>query len=364
MNNKVIFQSMHGIDESFRDLIWGPGSPLASFVNIGVSLLFLLTLVMIARMAYKMMVLDGKLDMLKFIRPAMIAAVLAYWPLVTSTLNGFALPVEKYFMKMYEGTATELRALREQRITAAKGIADGLREEKARSDVSAMVADEASKERGTEEDGSDSQEGFGDAISEFLPSVFHIDDMGLLSKYLMIIESYESKFIETIVFWIGEAYWEISVFYIFLLKNIYLAALVTTGPVAIACSLLPAWEDSWKAWLGRMVSVSFYGALAYLVMTMSMYLIRLGLEADVKALERIGEDDLGLYSLVGYNMGLAGTVSLYFIALMVGGAALNMVPAIATWVFPSKGARTAGKFIEGVMGATVKTAGKAAKSAI
>jgi hypothetical protein len=363
-DNKMIFQSMHEIDKSMRTFIWGTDSPFSTFVGIGVALVLLLTLIMIARMAYKMMVLDGKLDMLKFIRPAMIAAVLAYWPVVTSTLNSFALPVESYFMGLYENTASELSSLREQRIMAAKTIGNKLREEKTKADISELIADNTVKEKETEEDGSENKNGFANKVSEFFSSIYHIADLSLISKNLMISSSYMSKFFESIIFWLGEVYWEVSAFYIFLLKNLFLAALVIVGPVTIACSLLPAWEDSWKNWLGRMISVSFYGALAYMVMTMSMYLIRYGLEADIKTLTRITNDDLGLYSLVKYELGLAGTVSLYFIALLVGGAALNMVPAIASWIFPTEGIRAAGNFLEGMIGTTVAVTTTAAKVAI
>lgn len=362
--DKIIFQSMYEVDKSMRALIWGADSPFSTFVSIGVALVLLLTLIMIARMAYKMMVLDGKLDMLKFIRPAMIAAVLAYWPVVTSTLNSFALPVESYFMGLYENTASELSSLREQRIMAAKTIGNKLREEKTKADISELIADNTVREKETEEDGSENKNGFANNVSEFFASIYHIADLSLISKNLMISSSYMSKFFESIIFWLGEVYWEVSAFYIFLIKNLFLAALVIVGPVTIACSLLPAWEDSWKNWLGRMISVSFYGALAYMVMTMSMYLIRYGLEADIKTLTRITNDDLGLYSLVKYELGLAGTVSLYFIALLVGGAALNMVPAIASWIFPSDGIRATGNFLEGMIGTTVAVTATAAKVAI
>lgn len=363
-DNKIIFQSLHNIDKSMYDLIFGPNSPFISFVSIGTSLLLLLTMIMIARMAYKMMVLDGKLDILNFIRPVLISVVLAYWPLVTTTLNSFAHPVENYFMKMYENTATELYALREQRIIVAKSIGNKLQDEKTKSDISGIIADNIIKEKETEEDGSENKSGFAKTISEFFAPTYHITDINLLAKSLTISNSYMSKFFESIIFWIGEIYWEVCSLYIFLLKNCFLAALVVVGPVTIACSMLPTWKDSWKNWLGRMVTVSFYGVLAYIVMVISMYLIRFGLETDVKTLTRIAGDDLALYSLVKYDLGLAGTVCLYFISLFVGGTALLMVPTLADWVFPSQGIKAAGNFLHGMIGTTVAVAATTAKVAI
>ena len=355
----MIFSSMEKINEDLTDYIWSPSGIWDGLLDAGLALGALLSLFVVARIAYKSMVLEEGIDILGLLRPILIAFVLTNWYWVTSTLYAISVPFTETFKVMYEYQAENLSRLREKRTYAATHLGKKVREEKAKANFMGMIDDGVEKED-TQDNGIENKQGDVSVdIADKFNDIYYSDDKEIISNPMIISSAYNSQYIEAIIMWVGELLWEVSTYFIFLLKNIFLAVLVFFGPITIACSILPVWKNAWEQWIGRMVSVSMYGALAYLIMFFAMMLIEFGLNADIAILENAGKDENIFWTMVKFNGSSWGTLSMYLIALVTGALALRAVPELAPWIIPAEPIRSAGNFLGGTIKAAT-TAGKAA----
>lgn len=363
-SDKMIFSSMEKINENLADYIWGPKGIWDGLLDAGLALGALFSLFIVARMAYKSMVQEEGIDFLALLRPILTAFVLANWYWVTSSLYAISIPFTDACRAMYEYQAGKLGSLRDKRTYAAIHLGKKVRDEKAKAELMDMIDDGVEKED-TQDDGVENKQGDVSVdMADKFSDIYYSDDKEIISNPLIISSAYNSQFLEAIIMWVGELIWEVSSYFIFLLKNIFIAVLVLFGPITIACSILPAWRDAWVQWTGRMVSVSMYGALAYLVMFIAMLLIEFGLNQDIAILEKAGTDATTFWTMVKFNGSSWGTLSMYLIALLIGAKALRAVPELATWIIPAEPIRTAGNFLGGMMKVTTDTAKAAATVAV
>lgn len=363
-SDKMIFSSMEKINKDLADYIWSPDGIWDGLLDAGLALGALLSLFIVARIAYKSMVLEEGIDILGLLRPILIAFALVNWYWVTSTLYALSVPFTDTFRAMYEYQADKLGKLREKRTYAATHLGKKVREEKAKADFMDLIDDGVEKED-TQDDGVENKQGDVSVdIADKFTDIYYSDDKEIISNPMIISSAYNSQYLEAIIMWVGELLWEVSTYFIFLLKNIFLAVLVLFGPITIACSMLPAWKDAWAQWTGRMVSVSMYGALAYLIMFIAMLLIEFGLDADIAILEKAGKDGNVFWTMMKFNGSSWGTLSMYLITLMIGAAALHAVPELATWIIPAEPIRSAGNFLGGTIKIATDSGKAAAKVAV
>ena len=350
VDSKLIFSSMQRFDEEMEGFIWSlDGGLWGTLQDAGLALGAVFSLVIVARIAYRAMILEEGIDILAILRPVLVAFVLANWYWVTTCLHSLTEPVEDSMKYMYEYQANELARLRDKRSAASLDVMGKVRTEAAKAEIMGMTEESVEKQNTADTDMDDGDDDVSNVLAEKFGDMYYPDEMDLAASGLIISNSYSSQFWEWLIMWIGEITWEVSCYFIFLIKNIYLAVLVFFGPVTIACCILPVWKDEWATWIGRMVSVSLYGAMAYLIMTIAMKLIEFGLVTDISTLEQVGRDESVLYSFIKYKSDLWGTLSLYLIALFCGSAALYMVPSLATWAIPSSVARSVNSFVGGGM---------------
>lgn len=316
------------------------GTHISMFQSTALALGAIFVLIVAAGMAYKMMTLDGKLDILQLLRPLLIAVVLSNWPKVVPIVTAPGETIEKAFQSIYTGELATVANLRDQRMEAANSVGEKLREKQA----AAREAERAMNE----------SEGVLDKIWNVAADAF--ETVKATAKgWLVVSETYILNVIEKIIIWIAELFWQVSIYFIFLLKAIYMAVLSIFGPISIACSVLPAWKDQWSKWLGKIVSVSLYGAMAYLVMIFSLQLTKYGLLTDIDTLNQIAADEAGIIDYMGSNF---GTTILTVACLFCGGIAMKSVPEIASWVIPSEIIHSAGGFYQGTAGTVTGHAAK------
>jgi hypothetical protein len=305
---------------------------LTMFQSTALALGSIFVLIVAAGMAYKMMTLNGKLDILQLLRPLLIALVLSNWPKFVPIVTAPGEAIETEFSRIYTGELQTVIDLREQRMAAANSVGEKLREKQA----AAREAERAMNE----------SEGALDKIWNIAENAFEMMT-ATLKGWLAVAETYFLNLIEKIIVWAAELIWQISVYFIFLLKAIYLAALSIFGPISIACSVLPTWKDAWSTWLGRTISVSFYGAMAYLVMIFSLQLVKYGLSTDISVLNQIAANEAGIIDYMASNF---GTTMQTVIGLLCGAVAMKSVPEIASWIVPSSIAQSAQSFYQGTAG--------------
>ena len=299
-------------------------------------------LIVAAIQAYKMMTLNGKFEILTIARPILFAFILSQWTGVVSIVCTPGNLIEDWFQQKFEQEKTRVVELREERKEAADNVAEARREKRA------AVAEAERAAEGSEDKSFMSQ--IGDYISDGFEAI--TDN---ITGWLAAKEAYFANLIESAIVWIGELFWQCHVYFIFLLKAIYTTVLVMFGPIYIVCSILPAWKDTWTQWVGKMVSVSLYGAMAYLVMILSMQLMKYGIQVDTATLTAISEGESGIWNY--WSSGLGTTIQT-IIGMVVGAWALRTVPEIASWAIPSNLIQGANSFIQGT---SAKMTGKVSK---
>lgn len=299
-------------------------------------------LVVAAIQAYKMMTLNGKFEILTIARPILFAFILSQWTGVVSIVCTPGNLIEDWFQAKFEAEKVRVIELREERKEAADKVAE-LRREKRAAAAEAEKASEAGEDKSL----------FSQAI-DFVTGGF--EEMGdVVTGWLAAAEAYFANMIEGLIVWIGELFWQCHVYFIFLLKAIYTTVLVMFGPIYIACSILPVWKDTWTQWVGKMVSVSLYGAMAYLVMILSMQLMKYGIQVDTAVLTQIGEGESGIWNYWSSGLGTAAQTA---IGMFVGAWALRTVPEIASWAIPGNIIQGANSFLQGTSGKATGTVSK------
>lgn len=299
-------------------------------------------LIVAAIQAYKMMTLNGKFEILTIARPILFAFILSQWPAVVSIVCTPGNLIEDWFQQKFEQEKVRVVELRSERQEAAWNVMKTTREK-------AAAVNEQQKAAQAGED----KNLFTQAI-DYITNGF--DEMvEVATGGFAVIESYFSTLLENFIVWIGELFWQCHVYFIFLLKAIYTTVLVMFGPIYIACSILPAWKDTWTQWVGKMVSVSLYGAMAYLVMILAMQLMKYGIQVDTAVLTKIDSGEAGI---VNYFGSLMGTRIQTLIGMIVGAWALRTVPEIASWAVPSSAIQSANHFMQGTSSKMTGTVSK------
>lgn len=360
ISDKFIFSNIENIDKTMTDYIWNlEEKTMLLYVGLAVGTIF--ALIVVAQIAYKSMLGKGGIDILGAMRPILFAFIITNWYVVAHSLFSLTQPIQYAFATLYEQHCQEVNTLREERRLAANSVYEKYKEVKAQEQLSKEAQDEVINDQNSDEGSTKS--GISGTIQDLFSDLFNgADDVGKLFVADSIADQNSmSDLIENMIVWLGEIYWEINCYFIFLMKNIFLGVLVVFGPITMACSILPIWKDAWSQWVGRMVSVSLYGAMAYLVMIFSMQLIKYGIRADINSFNAAVNDNAVLFAYMRDTCGHAG---LYLVTMLCGAIALKTVPEMVTWVIPSDTARTAAQFMEGMTEVTSRAQKMATKAVV
>lgn len=293
-----------------------------------------------AGQAYKVMANGDRFDVLGIMRPLIFAFVLSFWPAICTTLMMPGQYVESYMSNQYVAVAENMENLRRVRLDKARVVNEHVTAAKFNAD----------KAKESSEGFSFDLFGLGDAIED---GIDWVKNMG--TKYLNLAGIWIFSIIETVLQCIGEMVFAVCVYIVFLCKALYLTVLMMFGPIYMVCSILDVWKNSWSEWVGRMVSVSFYGAMAYLVMTFSCVLITMTIQADIDKLSEIANNPA--MGMASYMSGHFGTTIMTFVGYLVGALAMGTVFELATFVFPGGALMGANSFIGGMKGYATKYTG-------
>ena len=308
---------------------------LTAFTDLARVLGAIFAMITVAMHLYKTMGRGEAIDILAIAKPILFAFVLAWWSAFCNLLMYPGTAMEKHFSEVFEIEKNKIYELREKRNEAAWKYSDKVRERKAAAEQAKQSA------------GQDSDQNVISAAMDFL------SDAGnwlleQVKSWALIAETHLADCFESFIMWMGELFWQCAVYFSFLIKNIYLCVLTMFGPVFVITSILPAWQGKWAEWVGKVIHVSFYGVMAYIVMIFTLQLMYYTIDADIKVLTKMTADlDIGEYS-----SGLFGSSCLTLVAMIVGYQALKMVPELASWVFPASPIQSTRGFIQGMINNT------------
>lgn len=258
----VIFQTNEFLtDATFT----GSQGPFWWILQMCMALAALFAIVMAAGMAYKMMVKNEPLDIMKLFKPLAISIILCWWypPADTGMVNSGSnwcvldflsyIPncIGSYTHDLYQAEATQIEDkfqevqqliyARDTMYTSLQAQADV-----AHSGTSDPNLIEATMEQTGVDEVTNMEK---DAAKLWFTSLTSGIVVGI-DKIVMLIA--------LIVFRIG---WWATIY----CQQILLGMLTIFGPIQWAFSLLPKWEGAWAKWLTRYLTVHFYGAMLYFV---------------------------------------------------------------------------------------------------
>ena len=251
----VIFQTNEFLtDATFT----GSQGPFWWILQMCMALAALFAIVMAAGMAYKMMVKNEPLDIMKLFKPLAISIILCWWDPPADRQEGVwiflsYIPncIGSYTHDLYQAEATQIEDkfqevqqliyARDTMYTSLQAQADV-----AHSGTSDPNLIEATMEQTGVDEVTNMEK---DAAKLWFTSLTSGIVVGI-DKIVMLIA--------LIVFRIG---WWATIY----CQQILLGMLTIFGPIQWAFSLLPKWEGAWAKWLTRYLTVHFYGAMLYFV---------------------------------------------------------------------------------------------------
>lgn len=291
----------------------------------------LFAIVMAAGMAYKMMVKNEPLDVMKLFRPLAVAIVMTWWypPADTGMHNSGSswcvldflsyIPnaIGSYTHDLYQAEAAQIGDKFEE-VQQLIFVRDTLYTSlQAQADVArAGTMDPALIESTMEQTGVDEVTNMEKDASKLWFTSLTSGAVVCIDKIVMVIA--------LIVFRIG---WWATIY----CQQILLGMLTIFGPIQWAFSLLPKWEGAWAKWMIRYLTVHFYGAMLYFVGFYVLLLFDIVLCIQVENLTAITQNEATMAAYLQNSFFSAGYL---MAASIVALKCLNLVPDLAAWMIP------------------------------
>lgn len=319
------------VDENFLNLI---NSLMLFFkkyysglITAGQAIGAIMAIFVVAGEAYKVMVQHKGFDILAILRPVAIAMVLSQWLFFVDMIGAIPRTLESYAQSIFQTEHASIKDLREARTKAAADVKERTQKAKAAADIvekqiSSSLWDKLS-EWGTD---------FLDNIKEQLFS------------FLTLWEAQVNSFLEEWVMKIGEFFWQIQIYLLFFIKEVFAGILIMTGPITFGLSVIPAWKDAWVQWIARYVSVLLYGFVGFFFLAAALQMVKYGIKCDISVLTAANSTQ---EAFTAYSKSSMITALYTFVTLIVGGLAMRLVPEISSWIIPSTAGYAAKEFVSG-----------------
>lgn len=345
-------------------------------IPVAMALGAIFSLIVVGRMAYKAMALEEGIDFMKLWKPVAMVFVISNWYVITYSIFSLTQPIEVYFREGFITQNQKIVALQQQRIAAVTKFDEMTRTKEAEAMAGEVIervamtrTDVVNEETGqvmSEEEMNDI------LISAFGESYYDIEtpldsEGNELEKFDATTEtrivSAQNK-LERFILWIAEAIWACAVIVLFLVRAFFISVLVMFGPIYMAVSILPAWEDAWQEWIERYIGVCFLGAAAFLGLIFASHIIIWGVKTDVLNWQDFSSSEAAWYEWFAHVLHVfCGSIGLYLVALLTGNGILGASFELATFFFPSKMVRGAAEMFGGLWGYAQLGANKTIKKA-
>ncbi|WP_256009455.1 plasmid transfer protein [Desertivirga xinjiangensis] len=310
---------------AMKETVW---THYDSFIADAQALAAIFMLIYFGIRSYEMIAGDKKLEVMPLLRPFGLAMIIIWWG---SFIKLVALPtdlVAAQTEEMFEDSQSDVDALRLERAKLMAELADQLFKVQAETEVAKHEAD-TWYENAWESVKSSVKEGFADVWNPIID---------LRNRMQISLQLFATSLLETIALWILR----ICVYFIFIIQIIFSTILIILGPFSVAVSILPAFRDSFTAWIARFVSVNLYSGIAFLVLYVSSLLQHYAMEAEITRYKELVDttgasmEKLGAFASNGiFSFGIViGT-------FIIGALTMLTVPSISTWVISTSGISSA-----------------------
>ncbi|SDM54374.1 hypothetical protein SAMN05421823_11572 [Catalinimonas alkaloidigena] len=311
------------IDQHMLDLLQGLyqhlDENLSTFVGDAQAVCAVFMLLYFAIKAYGMMSGDRKLEIMPLLRPFALSLVVIFWSDFITLINVLPGVVTAKSSTLFDQQVALVDAVMVQRYQLLQQVGTELIERSA--EIEELQA--------------------GKQESETV-AVLGID----LSPLMDTMKGYYIIVMSKIKFWavnlienLMVALFQAAVYGVFFLQVVFSGILISLGPFAFAFSILPAFQDAYVQWIARYLSVSFYAALAYLVLSLAFIILQYALLQEVDVLTYITEQ--GNEAAFLAYVTATDTTSYFTVALLMGGLSMLAIPIISTWIITTSGVGSA-----------------------
>lgn len=256
---------------------------------------------------------------LKFVKPFMVAAVLAFWYVpggVLDMLSAIPNAIGSYTCALYEAEAVQVKSKYTQLMPKIKQRQDKMMEALSASAASDQyISDPGVQKELTDPTGENTVIEASTSSKENVFRDTYAALMVLLDQIMMFLALAGFR-----IGWWGTIY----------CQQILLGMLTIFGPIQWAFSLLPKWENAWSKWMFRYLTVHFYGAMIYFVGFYVLLLFDIVLTVQLENMEEILQEQNFKYYLQNAIM----TAGYLLVAAVVALKCLNLVPDLAQWMIP------------------------------
>ena len=331
------------IDSNLMNLIDGIAGTihplLGSFTGVARSIAAILTLIYFGSEAYKIMAGEKTFEIIPLLRPFGILLLIMFWG---SFLSGLDAPLNQIHYagkQMFVNKMTTVNNLNKTRTALQDSIMDNItrkreeiREAQNRDDMNFFerVGADLSAVR-------DKIQGLGMWFVGWIRQ-------GLFN----IVESFT------------QILWQAMVYLMLFLRLIFKGVLGIIGPLSLALSILPMFKGTFSRWVSKYITVSLYGCITYIMLTLSTAIIQYAIETDVQVLRQANVDDTALAMQTVFNTGF---VNGFLPAILMSIFALLQVPKLADWIVESGAPAAVGGFQHRATQAQ-KEAGRVAASVV
>lgn len=188
-----------------------------------------------------------------------------------------------------------------------------------------------------------------------------------ITVWTLTIETKVSEYLSLIFRFIGEVLFQVSYYGMLVAQNIFIHLLWAFCPIAFAMSLAPPFRSAWSQWLAKIISISLWAFIVYMILYYVNYIMIYNLDNDIDQYNILinglkqgsEESNIGAIGLMGL-----GTTCMYIIGLLVGVFCLRFVPEVASWLIPGGVSSGAGGTMAGAgMGMVSNAAGQVSRTA-
>lgn len=309
------------IDNYILDLMNGMFLTLQDSLNVFIAdaqaLMAIFMILYFANKAYGMMVADQPLEIMSLLRPFGLALVVIFWGHFVDLINIPGQVITNTSRAMFDDQVEEVDAIQLHRLELINQVGQSL---------IAMSAEVEEVKAGVEQEGEESVGWFGIDLTDMLKSIagYYIIIMAKMRFYVV-------QLIESAVITLFQA----MTYLVFFLQIIFASIMIILGPFSFAFSILDGFRDAYIQWIARYISVSLYAAIAYIIMSLSMVLVKYGMEQEVSILTEVVKSEVATFAYVTAADG-SGTYFL-MVSLIVGALAMLSVPVISTWIVSTSG---------------------------
>jgi hypothetical protein len=308
------------------------------YIGDATALCAIFMLLYFALKSYEMMLGKSRLDLLPLFRPFALLLVVLYWSQFVSIVSFPGELIAHKAKARYEANvsvidakALERRKLINEALMRINTTAGEVKETKELSDNWAVrMAQEA-----------------GNAVVDAVGAV-----KDKLFSSFALIKAEISFWMGKIVEFLALCFFRLCVYLIMFIQIIFSSILIILGPFAFAMSILPAFRDSYTAWIARFISVSLYTGIAYIILNIVMAMLAFTMDQEIQRLTFLLKPD-HTNEFMAWAAASPGLLGYYLVGLLLGGVCLLTVPSISTWVVASSGINSA-----------VGVAGRAASAAV